>query len=437
MSLRIGFLFVGLLILLVSLSACPRRPGPPLKTEPTATPAPSPTPTPPIYVPSKRIDTGKIFNGIQFRSTLETDFGSTATIERETPGSYEIDLHLKVKIPKPNTDLQEITKLNEQLPVVIPGLGEMIAHAKVSPFYDSLYRAKVGSLRQNLNRLDELLSRHNLYDCETILELEHPSTKRKALLIQADMDVDTDGSDSDRVQSVDAASSTYQTMTSYKWRKRTTTPNPLVPLREAKLKQYSQQLAANGVDATRAEDLRETITRLELEITELKMNSSLVSTVDPFIVLPTSMVGRNNQPFTPKVGDYCVVIHKDRLYPAILGDVGPSVQIGEASLRLAKEINSRATANNRPMSALKITYLVFPNTVDKPFGPPDYERWQARITQLLQEIGGYSGELHIWEDLTKPTPTPTPTPSPTPSASPTPTASPAATPSPGATPPPA
>jgi hypothetical protein len=86
------------------------------------------------------------------------------------------------------------------------------------------------------------------------------------------------------------------------------------------------------------------------------------------------------------------------------------------------------------MSALKITYLVFPNTVDKPFGPPDYERWQARITQLLQEIGGYSGELHIWEDLTKPTPTPTPTPSPTPSASPTPAVSPAVTPSPVTTP---
>jgi hypothetical protein len=253
-------------------------------------------------------------------------------------------------------------------------------------------------------------------------------------MVQADMDVDTDGSDSDRVSDVENTSMTYQTMTSYKWRKRTANPNPLIPLREARRKRYADELASSSISAERAADLRAAIKRLDLELLELNTTSSLVSKVDPFIVLPSAMVGKNRLPFTPRLGDYCAVVHKGMIYPAILGDLGPSSVIGEASLRLCKAINERANGNNRPMSHLKITYLVFPDTADKPFGPPDFELWQKRVAQLLQEIGGYTGELHMWEDLTKPSPTPTPTPTPSPSVAPSPSAAPVPSLSPGASP---
>ena len=75
----------------------------------------------------------------------------------------------------------------------------MIGPEPVSPLYADLYATKVKVLRDNLGRLDQLLSRHNFYDCQTVLQLRHPQTHRKALLLQADMDVDADGSDSDRL----------------------------------------------------------------------------------------------------------------------------------------------------------------------------------------------------------------------------------------------
>ena len=80
-------------------------------------------------------------------------------------------------------------------------------------------RRKVTSIRTNLDRLDQLISRHNFFDCETILELQNPKTKRKALLIQADMDVDTDGTDGDRMPSFEPGSRTFQPFTSYRWKK--------------------------------------------------------------------------------------------------------------------------------------------------------------------------------------------------------------------------
>jgi hypothetical protein len=69
-------------------------------------------------------------------------------------------------------------------------------------------------------------------------------------------------------------------------------------------------------------------------------------------------------------------------------------------LRIAKEINEKATPYVRPESDLKISYLIFTGSADKPFGPPDYARWHQRCSELLAEMGGV-GEgygLHHWED---------------------------------------
>ena len=45
-----------------------------------------------------------------------------------------------------------------------------------------------------------------------------------------------------------------------------------------------------------------------------------------------------------EVGDYAVVVFGDQIYPAIVGDVGPNDKVGEASLRIAQQINALATA---------------------------------------------------------------------------------------------
>jgi hypothetical protein len=271
-------------------------------------------------------------------------------------------------------------------------------------------------------RLDNLLSRHNFFDCETILELQQSSTKRRALLIQADMDVDTDGSDPDRVPEVDGASPTFQPFTSYRWARKTANASSFVGAREAKLKQYTDELSG-GPGSARREDLKQGIARVRAEIADLKKYSYLIGADDPFIVLPSTLFGKGKGPFAPGVGDYCAVIFQKTIYPAIVGDVGPPNVIGEASLRICKEINAKSNSENRPVSDLKVTYVVFPGTAEK-YDVPDLARWRAQCEKLLGEIGGHTGDLFTWEDLTKPKPppaTPPPaTPAPPPPATPAP-----------------
>jgi hypothetical protein len=315
----------------------------------------------------------------------------------------------------------------------LPHLPKLVESAHVSPFFDNLYRLKVANIQSNLNRLDIVLSRHNFYDTETILEMQHPETKRRALFVQADMDVDEDGSDSDRVPTVDSSSLTFQPFTSYKWDKKTDKVNPFLPGRQQALEKAKQDLAKAAPGSDKAKALKETIEDLKAEIHSLQTFSFLVGAVDPFIVLPFSVVLKKT-PFSPVPGDYCVVIHENILYPAIVGDVGPAYKMGEASMRICKEVNARSSSINRAMSDLKITYLVFPNTADRPFAAPDLPKWRERCAKLLDELGGAKGELFAWADLTAPPPPTPPPPAPTtPAPNPTPTASAAATP-PAATP---
>jgi hypothetical protein len=88
----------------------------------------------------------------------------------------------------------------------------------------------------------------------------------------------------------------------------------------------------------------------------------------------------------------------------------------------------------RPVSDLKVAYLVFPGTADEKLLPPDLDRWRARCEELANELGGLNAEIHSWPDIVKPWPTPTPEPTPeatpTPEAAPAPVSSPAASPSP-------
>jgi hypothetical protein len=303
---------------------------------------------------------------------------------------------------------------------LLPGLAAMITPDSVSPFFKELYDTKLRNLKENLVRLDQLLSRHNFYDCQTVLQLRHPETKRRAVLLQADMDVDADGSDSDRLPAGSGLSANFKPVTSYRWPKKSQIPNPYIGPAEERLKRYEGELAVKTTTPERKKELKAGIAAVRDEIETLKKYSFLIGAADPYIVLPAGLGKADGG----KIGDIALVIFGDRIFPAIVGDIGPSDKAGEASLRIAKEINAAATAYNRPVSDLKVTYLVFPGTAE-PFGPPDLEKLQARSEALVKEIGGATVPLHHWENIIPPLPSPTPTATPSPTASPTPSASPA------------
>jgi len=392
---------------------------------PIEIPEPSPTPTRPPAIRGK-LETPRLFNDIALHASVEPTPGGAASDERVDPQSYVLDLKLLARVPTPNKTIEELAKVSPELPRLLPGLATMLTPESVSPFFAELYNTKVKMLRENLNRLDQLLSKHNFYDCQTVLQFRHPQTHRRAVLLQADMDVDADGSDADRLPLGSSAPTNFKPFTSYKWSKKTSAPNAYLAPTEERLRAAEVEYALKTIAPERKKELRTAIGRLREEVESLKKFSFLIGATDPYIVLPGSFArGRD----ATKVGDYAVVIFGNAIYPAIVGDVGPADKVGEASLRIAKEINSLATPYNRPVSDLKVTYLFFPGTADTPFGPPDLEKLQARCQALVNEIGGAAVPLHHWENIIPPPPTPTPAPSPSPSPTPTSTSSPAISPS--------
>ena len=392
--------------------------------EVSETPTPEPTATRPPVITGK-LDAAKLFNGITFHSTVETTPGADAATERIQPESYVLDLKLLARVPSPNKTIDELAKVSPQLPTLLPGLASMLSRDPVSPLFAQLYETKVRMLRENLGRLDLLLSRHNFFDCETVLQLQQPETHRKALLLQAEMDVDADGSDSDRLSAGTGAPANFKPATSYRWQKKTDAPNPYLAGTEERLKHAEDEYALATTNPARKRELRNAIADLRGEVSTLKKFSFLIGATDPFIVVPGAFT---RGPVPVKPGDYALVVYGNAIYPVIVGDVGPNDKVGEASLRIARELNALSTAYNRPVSDLRVTYIIFPETAEKPFGPPDLERIHARCETLTKEMGGASVPLHRWENVI-PSPTPSPMPSPSPSASSTPSGTPSPSPS--------
>ncbi len=375
-------------------------------------------PLPEKYIPRKDIDVATLFNGITVKTNLITEQGSFASLERLDPEAYKAEFQLSIRVPKANQTLDELSRINKNLPGILPGLEVMLPAAKVSGFYHKLYENKTNRVQNELTRLSKILDRHNFYDTETILELTHPATQRRALLIQSEMDVVADGSDGDRMPTLDEyiyLSDYYQPFTSYAWAKTTKTPNPLLAKWEDRLQKAQDEYAKKGLSSSRNRDLKVMIDQLKLEVADFKVRSSLIADKDPFIVLSLLFRGYGDQnKFTPQMGDYAAVIHEGKIYPAICGDYGPSFKMGEASLRMAKTINPKATPYIRPESDLKVTYLIFPGTAEKERSAPDLAKWREKCLALLGEVGGVGAgyELYTWEDpFKKPEPPPVTPPS--------------------------
>ena len=144
-------------------------------------------------------DMVRMSKGFHFDYAFETSKGDSASVERKNKKSYVAEYRLKVPMPKASTSLKDLSSVNSHLPKLLPGLELMLEGAVVSDFYYTLYENKVKRLEREVLKLNELSTKHNFYDCETILNLTSQKTGRKVLLLQGDMDVVSDGSDGDRL----------------------------------------------------------------------------------------------------------------------------------------------------------------------------------------------------------------------------------------------
>ncbi len=409
-------------------------PSPPVTPPPTPAPTPAPpTPEPTPLLPRKPVEIGKMFNGITYKTKFATPSSEDlASVDRTEDDSFQVEITFTAKLPRASTTLEDLASNDPKLPHVLNKMPDMVATAKVSPLFERLYKIKIATIRDQLFALDEVLSRHNFYDCETILEMKNPETGRKALLVIGDMDVNVDGSDADRNVEIDDSGRFFQPQTSYRWPRTTDRVSPLLAKTQNRIAELKTELAAPGTSAARKREIQEGIAHLTRTMSDLKSSSFLISSADPSIVVPGFML-KDTSGYAPSIGDYAAVIFDGVIYPAIVGDAGPSAKVGEASLRLCRQINPKASANSRSVSNIKVAYLIFPGTAEKA-APPDLAKWREKVKSCLDEIGGSAPELYQWEDIVPPWPTPTPTPSPTPSPEPLPVEEPAAIVTPSATP---
>lgn len=344
-------------------------------------------------------DVRKLRNGIPFKTEVKIDPGTISSSEREHPESYSAFYQLSLKRPSPATTLAELVQSSPNLPTLLPGLPALLEKAEVSPWFHTLYDNKITRISREATSLNELLSKHNFYDCETILHLRTANGK-PLFFMQAEMDVVSDGSDGDRLAQMPEKivnSTHYQPFTSFAWKKQSETPNPMVAGWQNRIVGAEKELAATTTPADRKAWLRDRIAYLKRGIEDMKNRSFLIAEHDPFIVIPVNIL-RDDDPFAPKAGDYAVIVHHEKIYPSIVGDGGPTFKVGEASLRIARELNANSSPYSRPVSDLKVSYLVFPGSRDPERKAPNYESWRQRCQELLQEIGGSTATLHTWQD---------------------------------------
>ncbi len=406
-----GCIVVGTMVLAIATVGCSKKQ---ISNQETRHPTPSPTAIP--VLPRKKYDTAQLFNGITLKSSVDCiPSQETALDTISDSNSYGMDISLHVHWPKAATTMADLQAATPDIIELMPALVSLLTNALPSPDFAALLNHKEKSLRANLGQLQRLPHRDSLFDCQTILDLSNPASSRRALLIQAIMNVNTDGSDGDRNLLIDQLSVTFQPQTNYRWAKKSDHPNPCLREEESQLALTEAELGSSTMVASEKASLEARRDAALSTIIELKRWSFLAGTSDPFIVLPSFMVGKS--PGQPGIGDYAVVIAKGILYPAILGDLGPNSKIGEASLRICREIMPDSGADRRPVSRPEVVYLVFPGTAEKPFTAPDYAHWSERCHQLWKEFGGgETASWHEWSSQEKPWPTPTPTPPPTPTA---------------------
>lgn len=314
--------------------------------------------------------------------------------------------------PTAATTAAQLATINPQLPRLLPGFRKLMESAEVSSRYKELYDRKIARIKKG-----ELSTQHNYFDCETALRLSYPDTGRKVFLLQSDMDVVTDGSDPGRATTINdydlaRSSDWYLPETSYTWARSTDIgENPFLSYYPNALENL-QKMRGEIVEQTKGDPgviWREMLKTCDAQIYRIKQRGLksgtqqglrarrfLLADRDPFIVLPRTWVN-SSAAWSPQIGDFAAVVYKSKIYPAVLGDAGPADKAGEASLFIAKTLNSKANGKTRAISDVSVSYFVFPRSgIAK--AEPDLTMWREKVMKLLAEIGGVSDPsvVHTW-----------------------------------------
>lgn len=337
-----------------------------------------------------------------------------AVINPVTPAYLRLARTATAFRPRPLQKIEELEKLNPGLTHVLPKLPEILLTAEVSPKFKSLYDDKI---KESLE--EDPMSLHDYFDCATVLNLTDPATGRKAVLFQADMDVDTDGTDPMRLPKLadydDArVSRSFQPILSYSWAmpKGGLVPNPFLPYYDQTLARLTEFRNLLKIEASKDKSelwlsmrkpfddkIQSIHNTVKVYKEDLRTRRSLIARLDPFIVVPQTWIDKLKTPLSMEEGDFVAVIHGGKIYPAILGDTGPETKTGEASQILAQAINPKASGKNAAVDESAVTYILFPQSRSATRGVPDLTLWQKEVERLLGEIGGLGSgvSLHHWQ----------------------------------------
>jgi hypothetical protein len=363
------------------------------------------SPHPPSFIFEKPqgilSDITDISNGLPLRTEIVYGDGDTALREINSIDSYTATFQLKLRLPRAATNLTEIEDGTTGLRKILPGFNSLFPRGFVSPWHQNIYQNKVSQIRQHSKQLAAILAKHDAYDCNTILHLQSEKG-RKVFYMQADLDATLKGADGDRLAEMPLAqvdSISYDPFTAYHWRKTGTNPNPMIAGWERRIAIGGKELEMPTITAERKAWVQERIAMLQNGIDAMKRRSYLISAYDPYIVLPLCILKDVKDPYAPKIGDYAVVIHENKIYPCIVGDRGSDTKVGEASARLAQQLNAGWKNGKKAVKAPIVSYLVFPESRDTDTSVPDYLKWEKKCLALLNEIGGLgkSYELHRWK----------------------------------------
>ena len=123
---------------------------------------------------------------------------------------------------------------------------------------------------------------------------------------------------------------------------------------------------------------------------------------DSYIVLPSVLSerreGENEKEGTawrPAVGDCVAVVVGKRVFPAVVGGYEACFETGMASQRLCQTVRSDASASTHAVAELGVSYIVFPGTAEG--ASIDYTRLNARVRELLGQIGGLGHDVEFVE----------------------------------------
>lgn len=338
----------------------------------------------------------------------------------------------RYSIPEPATTLTELEEGTENLGTILPELGDLLEAnpEPLSPLFASLYEAKTRSGTTLQNKKDKWMNTKKWFDCRTILKLSRAGsdgTNHKLMLFQSDMQSVTDGTDPIRKNQLadyeeGLKSSYFQDLTSYRWEHPGAhLENPfyehyamfddlhaeidrLAPLIEGnKDLQYQIRLLYSGV--------KKAADKIKKEQSYLANTRSLLAEHDPFIVLPKNWLGEDSEGkiladwekklgegWTPRRGDFAIVICDGKVIPAIVGEAGPVYEIGEASLKVGRVINPKASGRISAVDDLRVTYLVFPQSRNENFGVPEIDDVRAACERELANFGGLGDafSFHSW-----------------------------------------